>query len=329
MLTVNSSLHSHVVRIAVVVVMALAACGAMAQTQEVEPQFDWMYGPMNCPLGGLATIDLPDGYQFLDGKGTRALLELMENPVNGQELGFVMPVPRDDEAEDWFVLFDYNPIGYVRDDDKNKLDADALLKSISEGTEQANEIRRKNGWAEIHVEGWRVPPYYDEKTHNLKWAIIGASDAGKTVNFSVRLLGRGGAMSADLVIDPEDLNRVLPEFEQLIEQFSFTSEHRYAAFREGDKVAKYGLTALVAGGAGAVAMKTGLLAKFWKLIVIGFLALMGSLKRVFGKLFSRRGGGQSRTLFVDSAPGNTSLIDAGHNNDGNDEPRNDNTGPPA
>jgi uncharacterized membrane-anchored protein len=222
------------------------------------------------------------------------------------------------------VLFDYNPIGYVRDDDKNKLDAEALLKSISEGTEQANEIRRKKGWGEIHVEGWQIPPYYDEKTHNLKWAIIGASDAGKTVNFSVRLLGRGGAMSADLVIDPQDLNRVLPEFDRLIKQFNFTSEHRYAAFREGDKVAKYGLTALVAGGAGAVAMKTGLLAKFWKFIVIGVLALMGSLKRVFGKLFSRRGKAEAGAGYVDTARDNAGLLDAGLNED-----RNDNAGPPA
>ena len=55
----------------------------------------------------------------------------------------------------------------------------------------------------------------------------------------------------------------------------------YSDWRSGDKVAKYGLTALIVGGAAAAAVKTGLLFKFWKLIVAGFLALVAFVKRAF------------------------------------------------
>ncbi|MEN8006110.1 MAG: DUF2167 domain-containing protein [Candidatus Krumholzibacteriota bacterium] len=240
-----------------------------------------------CQLGSIAQIEIPEGYQFVDGDGTRVLMEWLENPTNGQELGFVMPEVEEDGALDWFVVFEYNPIGFVRDDEKDNLDADALIKGISEGTEAANEVRRQNGWEEFHVSGWKIPPYYDIETNNLKWAILGYSNSGESVNFSTRLLGRGGAMSADLVLGPEILDQALPDYENLISGFSFTTGNRYAEFREGDKVAKYGLTALIAGGAGAVAMKTGLLARFWKFIVVGVVAVIGFFRKLLARLFGR------------------------------------------
>jgi uncharacterized membrane-anchored protein len=47
------------------------------------------------------------------------------------------------------------------------------------------------------------------------------------------------------------------------------------------------LAALIAGGAGAVALKTGLLAKFWKLIVVAFAAIAGFIKKVFRSIFGK------------------------------------------
>ncbi len=165
------------------------------------------------------------------------------------------------------------------------------MADAAEFVERANEIRRERGWEEVHVLGWHTLPYYDELTNNLKWAIIGGSSTGQSVNLSTRVLGRGGAMSADLVVGDEDLAYALDGYGQLIDQLKFTSGHRYAEFREGDKVAKYGLTALIAGGAGAVAMKTGLLARFWKFIVFGFIAVVSAVRRFFWQFFGRFFGG--------------------------------------
>jgi uncharacterized membrane-anchored protein len=66
-----------------------------------------------------------------------------------------------------------------------------------------------------------------------------------------------------------------------LEGFSFVPGQAYSDWRSGDKVAKYGLTALIVGGAAAAAVKTGLLLKFWKLILAAFAALVAYLKRIY------------------------------------------------
>jgi uncharacterized membrane-anchored protein len=94
-------------------------------------------------------------------------------------------------------------------------------------------------------------------------------------------------MRVDLVTDPETVAATLPRFRQVMTGFSFTQGSRYADFVAGDKVAEYGLTALIAGGATAVAMKTGLFAKLlaalaglWKIIAVGFAALATRIKNI-------------------------------------------------
>jgi uncharacterized membrane-anchored protein len=57
---------------------------------------------------------------------------------------------------------------------------------------------------------------------------------------------------------------------------------------QGDKLAGYGLAALVAGGAGAAAVKSGLLQKFWKLLVFVVLAVVGALRKLLASLFGKR-----------------------------------------
>jgi uncharacterized membrane-anchored protein len=48
--------------------------------------------------------------------------------------------------------------------------------------------------------------------------------------------------------------------------FSYKSGKTYAEFRPGDKIAQYGLAALIGGGAGAAAVKLGLFGALWKFI---------------------------------------------------------------
>ena len=49
-------------------------------------------------------------------------------------------------------------------------------------------------------------------------------------------------------------------------------------------VAAMMLTALIAGGAGAAAVKTGLLKKVWKLLVFAFVAVASAIKKFFSGL---------------------------------------------
>src|SRR4029453_8271579 len=96
--------------------------------QEVDAsKVQWQECPCQASLGSIAEINLPEGYKFADREGTKRFLELTQNPTSGRELGVVI---RDTEAGAWFVVFEFKDIGYVKDDEKDTLDGEALLKSI-------------------------------------------------------------------------------------------------------------------------------------------------------------------------------------------------------
>jgi len=253
------------------------------------PKIAWVDGPATAQLGDIAEIKVPAGYRFTGKDGTRTFLEMTGNPPSGEELGTIVPRSKsEDDQEFWFVIFEFQDTGYVKDDDRDKLDPDGLLKTIRDNTEDANKERLRRGWLPYHIRGWYKPPFYDTQTRNLTWAMQGYStNQGKeeaSVNYSVRILGRRGTMSVDLVLDPALVGSVVPKFDKLLTGFSYLHGSAYSDFRAGDKVAEYGLATLVAGGATAIAAKTGLLAKLWKLIVVGFAALAGMLKRWWNSL---------------------------------------------
>ncbi len=279
--------------VAVFVLLAAAPAGTQQEQQRSSPldAIPWEDGPTVGQLGDIAEIKVPQGFRFTGAAGAKQFLEMTENPTSGSELGILIPPNRDNESF-WFMVFEFNDVGYVKDDEKNKLDGDAILTSIQEGTAAANEERKRRGWTPFYVLGWAKPPYYDQSTNNLTWAIRGSgSETGggeETINYSVRVLGRRGTMNIDLVLSAGQLERVRPYFDLLLKDFSFSKGNKYAEFRAGDKIAAYGLTALVAGGAGAALVKSGLLQKFWKVIALAFIALATQLKRIFNWIRGRR-----------------------------------------
>jgi uncharacterized membrane-anchored protein len=261
------------------------AVAALAQEPQVEPEaqpqvrLEWMRGSgAAAPIGTLAEMDLGEDFVYLDVEGTQQLMELTENPLSGKEQATVAPAS---EGESWFLVFEFDDVGYVSDDEKDSLDADAMLSSIKEGTEAANEERRSRGWGTLQIVGWQEPPHYDERTHNLSWAVIAESNGGRSVNRIVKLLGRHGVMTATLVADAESLAAAVPRVDALLDNYRFKPGSTYAEFVPGkDKLAQYGLTALVVGGAGAALVKSGLLAKLWKPIAVALVALGAGIKRV-------------------------------------------------
>ena len=144
----------------------------------------------------------------------------------------------------WFAVFEFDDGGYVKDDEKESLDADAIMASLKEGNEHGNRERRERGWEAIYLDGWQRAPYFDDQTKNLTWATqLHSEDSSQVLNHSVRLLGRGGVMSVDLVVSPEYYEQALPVFNAVIGDFKYKTGHTYAEWRDGDKIAAYGLTA--------------------------------------------------------------------------------------
>lgn len=257
-----------------------------AQPQQQGPKINWQDGPTTAKLGNMAEINIPAGFRFAGKEDTQKLLQASENLISGKEVGIVVSA---DESH-WAMLFDFDERGYVKDDEGDKLDAAELLKSLKAGTEEANAERAKHGWKPIHVTGWERQPFYDPQTHNLTWATLVRGDDPQdngSVNHEIRILGRHGTMDVDLIASPAEYASITGTFNTLISGFHYTDGNRYSDFAKGDKVAEYGLTALILGGGAAVALKTGLLAKFWKVIVGVIVAIGAALKKLFQKIFGK------------------------------------------
>jgi uncharacterized membrane-anchored protein len=260
---------------------------AQAQADEPPKRPGWTPGPVTGQLGSRGKVNVAEGEIFLDAPATRTFLEEGQNIPDGDELGAVLHVNRDDSY--WFAIFSYDDSGHVDDSDRKGLEAGAIMEDMIEGNRQGNEERRRRGWTELTLEGWYREPYYDQATNNLTWSTRIASPEGRGINHSVRLLGRTGVMSVALVADAdESLDRSVSEFDKMLTGVSYVEGQRYAEFKPGDKVAAYGLAGLIGAGAAGVALKTGLFQKFWKLIVLAVLALVGVIKKVFSKITGRR-----------------------------------------
>lgn len=248
------------------------------------PQIDWVFGPADAELGDIAGVKVPAGYTFANGDDARKIMEFYGNPPTDLELGYIEP----EENAQWYVVFEFSEIGYVKDDDKDDIDPDEILQSYRDGNEQSNEWRAERGIPPIQVVGWQIKPAYKEETNTLEWATILEANGQRIVNYNIRLLGRHGVMEATIVLDENSTKRVVPEVKKILTGYEFQSGQRYADYVSGDKVAEYGLAALVAGGAAVVAAKTGLFAalfailrKGWYVIVAAVVGVGSWLRKFF------------------------------------------------
>jgi uncharacterized membrane-anchored protein len=254
---------------------------AEAEYQRQLNALAWVDGPQRVDTVGNSSLDLPAEYTFLPWKEAETFMHLMENPTYGDEFQVFAPANLH-----WFAVVGFSADGYVPDDET--IDKDAILKSISEGTEEENAERIKNGWSEVHVVGWRREPSYDPETNHLEWAIDFTEPSGAVwSNFQTRILGRRGVASIILVTDPQNLDADVADFKKTLAGFTFNSGDTYAEFKEGDKIAEYGLAALIAGGAAAAAAKTGILKTVLKFAWVLIIPVIAFGKTIFGKIFGR------------------------------------------
>lgn len=261
--------------------VALFAGSVLAQDDAApESSVQWVEGPSVGELSTISKLGIPEGYIFTGPEGTKEVMASMGNLITETEIGMIAS-----ESNSWIAVFEFDPCGFVKDDDKDELDAGALMKSLKESQEASNERRRQMQMGELFIDGWYREPFYNEATQNLEWCTqLRSSDSDEPfVNHNIRILGRYGVTRIVLVADIEELDTAIPELEEILKSYEYLQGQKYAEFTKGDKVAKYGLTALVAGGAAAVALKSGLLQKMFKPLIIGLAAAVGFFKKIFRK----------------------------------------------
>ena len=241
--------------------------------------------------GAHATLALTPEFRYLDAADAQKVLtQLWNNPPDTEVLGMLVPTaaPLSDPARSWAVAITYSDDGHIADADAAKLDYEQMLKDMQSSMRDANPERKKQGYSEIELVGWAARPHYDATANKLYWAKeLSVSDGREhALNYDIRALGRGGYLSLNAVAGIKQFGLVESEMQKVLAMTTFDAGARYGDFNAStDKVAAYGIGALVAG---AIAAKAGLFAKlivlliaFKKAFVIGFLAVAAAVRKFF------------------------------------------------
>mgnify|MGYP000290700451 CR=1 FL=1 len=228
-----------------------------AEGEQVE--LKWINGPTDVELGeNLATLKIKENFSYINKEDTITFNENIGNYINGTEIGSVFPY---DPNESWFIVFEYDEVGNIEDDDSEKIDVDAILNSFRQGNEEYNKTLEEQGLPTTEIIGWDERPSFDKETNNLTWAMLFSTEGKESVNYNTRILTRNGYISAILVADSSELEGLKPVLKDVLEGLEINSGQKYADFDPSvDKVSGIGLAGLIAGGAGVVAAKKGLLA---------------------------------------------------------------------
>jgi uncharacterized membrane-anchored protein len=259
--------------------------------EEFEASLTYQHGEVI--LGdGLATIQVPEGFGLLGpDDGERLLVDGWGNPPGEKPLGVLVPDDVSPFSDDgWAVVLSFEDDGYVEDDEAASLDYDELLEDMQDGAREENEWRRENGYATVELAGWATEPHYDPTTNKLYWAqdLVFGDGAEHTLNYDIRMLGRRGVLVLTAVSSMGQLPRIETGMQSVMASVDFNEGHRYSDFDPGvDKIAAYGIGALVAGKvaakAGIFKLLLGLLVAAKKLVVVVAIAAVAMVKRLFGR----------------------------------------------
>jgi uncharacterized membrane-anchored protein len=263
---------------------------ASAPEESAGPDFRYQTGDIMLP-NKVATLHLGEKYRYLDPGETSKLLMAWGNEADNTTQGTIIPADVDPMSETgWAVILTYDDDGHIDDSDAAEIDYDDMLKDMKEGTEDHNAARKQAGFEAVHLVGWAEAPHYDAATKKLYWAkeLNFEGSPAHTLNYDVRVLGREGVLSMNAVASMAQMQQIRTEMRPLIDVAEFNEGYRYAEFNaKTDRMAEYGLGALIAAGVGA---KLGLFAKlgalllaFKKFVIIGVIALGGLLAKLFGK----------------------------------------------
>jgi uncharacterized membrane-anchored protein len=245
-----------------------------------------------------ATLKVQEGFRFLDSKDADKVLQSWGNPPSPEVLGMLVPAsPGLDDEHAWVVVVTYSSDGHISDEDATKVDYDQVMKDMKAESAEENEARKSEGYDAVNVVGWAQPPHYDAAGKRIYWAreLDFEGSERHTLNYDIRVLGREGYLSMNAVADMRDMAMVKDGMQHVLPMATFDAGHAYADFKPGsDKLAGYGLAALVGGG---IAAKTGQFAKLGvlllagkKFVVAGVIALGALAKKIFGGK-DKRGGG--------------------------------------
>lgn len=237
----------------------------------------------------LATMQVPEGFKYLDAKQARFVLEEgWGNPADPSIMGMLIPLDHNPyDGSCWAITFNYEESGHVADDDAKDIDYADLLEEMQKDIVEENKTREKEGFQPYTLIGWAVTPFYDAANHKLHWAkeLKFGTDSSNTLNYNIRVLGKEGVLVMNAIASMDQLEEVNANLDKVLTSVNFNDGNKYDQFDASvDKVAAYGIGGLIAGKVLAKVGFFALLLKFWKVIAIAVVAGFAALrKKIFGK----------------------------------------------
>jgi len=237
--------------------------------------------------GCRARVDVPEGYVYLDKEQSSHLLcDYWNNPADDEVLGLLVADDAAvyDEVTTAFVLY-YVGDGYVSDEDADAIDYAELLKELQASTSEQSAARVEEGYDSMELIGWAAEPRYDKQRKVLRWAKhLRFADRWDTLNYDIRILGKEGFLIVQAVADLTDYEAIVADEQAVIDAFRFDEGYTYADFDPArDRIAEWTIGSLIAG---KVLLKAGVLAKlgiffakFWKVLLLAFVAVGAFFKR--------------------------------------------------
>lgn len=243
----------------------------------IEKAFQWQTGKVDLP-GGMAHINVPANLRYLNPEQSLFVLnDVWGNPPGVTTAGMLFPAhisPLTDSA--WAFNVNFEEMGYVKDGDADDIDYNELLDNMKKEAVEASKLRTEQGYEAIDIVGWASQPYYDKNKKVLHWAKeikFGTGEAGNTLNYDMRFLGRKGVLSLNAISGINQLDLIKGNVAAMTNAVSFNEGHRYEDFDSNvDEVAAWTLGGLVAGKVLAKAGFFAVILKFIKPILIAAAA---------------------------------------------------------
>ena len=253
-------------------------------------------GPADIKLADKAVLHLPEGASWVPRAEADRFERAMGHRSNPELLGIVSG---GGSAHGWLAIVTFTGGGFVKDDEAQKLDPDAILADLRSGQDRANEGRVARGFPALILDDWSQAPRYDGANKWLIWAVPVRTDAAgsrPTINYNTRALGREGYLSLNLLTDGAHFDADKGEAARLLKAVDYAPGHRYADFNPStDRVAAYGLAALIGAVAlkklGLFAVATAFAVKFAKVGIIALIAAFAAVRRFLFRGRARDKGG--------------------------------------
>ena len=234
-------------------------------------------------------INTPKGFVYLNKERSNHLLsDYWNNHSDSDLLGVLLPDSVDIyiKADIAYVIY-YDPSGYVSDKDADEIDYNDLLKKLQSFSKEQN-TKEGTDWLLL---GWADQPFYDKKRKALHWAKHLHSDKEKDdwMNYDLRVLGKDGFVIIQAVCGMDYHSNVKQQVSNIIGSVSFDKGYAYEDFNpDRDHFAEWTLGGLIAGKmlakAGVLAKLSVFSLKFWKLIIVGAIAVLSAVSKLFKKI---------------------------------------------